>query len=347
MREIQGTRTLLSRGRSVLAAMAVMATACIANAEELIVYGSTPADEWAVYKAAFEAANPDITLTQLHAAGNVVVARVMAEADDPQADVLFDVPATGMVLLARDGLVEPYRPANFEQIDPRLADAGDPPSWFAFSGFATVICYNRIEGEKRNIPAPTSWADLADPIYRGEITVPDPGSSGTGMMFVAGVLELLGEEEGWAYLDALHENVAYYTHSGRKPCALAGTGEHVIGITIENSAIREISGGAPIDAIVPEEGMFWEIASIGLVTGTDQPEAAKRFLDWAASREANQLYADFWSIIAIRELAKPRPHLPSNFLDDLREIDFAWVADNRERIGTEWQRRYATKIEPE
>ena len=316
-------------------------------AEELVIYGSTPADEWAVYKAAFEAANPDITLTQLRDGSGVIIARVIAEQNSPTADVLFDVPATGIITLVEKGLIEPYAPANLAGLDPRLVDDNDPPNWFAFSGYAALICYNRIEGEKKGIPAPTSWADLTDPIYRGEVTVADPGSSGTGLMFVAGILGMMGEEEGWKYLDALNQNVPYYTHSGRKPCTLAGSGEYVVGITLESSAIREIEGGAPLDIIVPDEGMFWEIASVAMVKGTDNPEAAKRFLDWASSHEANTLYSDFWSIIAIRELAKPQAHLPEGFLDNLREFDLAWVAENRERIAAEWQQRYGTKVEPE
>ncbi len=344
MKFVTGARAVALRAALLVAIGGVAASP--AAAEELVVYGATPADEWAVYKAAFEAENPDITLTQLRDGSGVIIARVIAEQNAPRADVLFDIPATGMLTLVEKGLIEPYAPANLAELDPRLVDDNDPPYWFAFSGYAALICYNRIEGEAKGIPAPESWLDLTDPIYRGEVTVADPGSSGTGMMFVAGMLGLLGEEEGWKYLDALNENVPYYTHSGRKPCTLAGAGEYVVGITLESSVIREIDGGAPLDVIVPEEGMFWEIASAGLVKSTDNPEAAKRFLDWASSREANTLYSDYWSIIAIRDLAKPRPHLPASFLDDLREIDFQWIAENRERINAEWQQRYATKIEP-
>lgn len=335
-------------GRAVFVALLFfVAMTRSSAAEELVVYGSTPADEWAVYKAAFEAENPDITLTQFGDASGIIVARILAERGSPKADVIFDIPATGILTLVEEGLIEPYAPAGLADIDPRLIDLHEPPHWFAFSGYAALVCYNREEGAVRNIPPPTSWRDLADPIYRGQITMSDPNSSGTGMMIVAGILATFGEEEGWVFLDRLHENIAFYTHSGSKPCKLAGAGEYTIGLSTENAPIREIKGGAPIDPIIPAEGLFWEIASVGMVKGTDNPEAAQRFLDWASSREANELFADYWSIVAIRDLAKPRPYLPENFLDRLQEIDFEWVADNRERIGAEWQRRYATKIEPE
>ncbi|MDZ4735022.1 MAG: extracellular solute-binding protein [Rhodospirillaceae bacterium] len=335
--------------RALLIAVAFvgLALARPASAEELIVYGSTPADEWAVYKAAFEAENPDITLTHFSDASGIIIARILAERSAPKADVIFDMPATGILTLVEEGLIEPYAPAGLAEIDARLIDKHDPPHWFAFSGYAALVCYNREEGAVRNIPPPTSWRDLADPIYRGQITMSDPNSSGTGMMMVAGILATFGEEEGWAFLDRLHENIAFYTHSGSKPCKLAGAGEYTIGLSNESAPIREIKGGAPIDPVVPEEGMFWEIASVGMVKGTDNQDAAKRFLDWASSRGANALFADHWSIVAIRDLAEPRPYLPENFLDRLQVIDFQWVADNRERIGEEWQRRYATKVEPE
>jgi len=335
---------------ALLAAMlAIMTTVSgsRANGEELVIYGSTPADEWEVYKTAFEAEHPDITLNQFRDGSGSIIARILAERESPQADIIFDMPATGLITLVEEGLVEPYAPANLADLDPRLVDDKNPPDWFAFSGYATLICYNYIEGEKKGIPAPKTWEDLADPIYKGEITYANPTASGTGMMFVAGMLGMLGEEEGWAYLDALHDNIAFYTLSGRKPCTLAGGGEYVVGITLESSVIREINGGAPVEPIVPAEGMFWEIAATAMVKSTQHPEAARTFLDWASSREANTLYSDYWSIIAIRDLAKPQSHLPPNFLDDLRKIDFQWVADNRSRIGEEWQSRYAVKSEQE
>ncbi|MEX2200075.1 MAG: extracellular solute-binding protein [Dongiaceae bacterium] len=335
-------------GRAMLVAVLLLvAMPRSSAAEELVVYGSTRAEEWAVYKSAFEAEHPDITLTQFGDASGIIIARILAERGSPKADVIFDMPATGILTLVEEGLIEPYAPAGLADIDPRLIDLHEPPHWFAFSGYAALVCYNREEGAIRNIPPPTSWRDLADPVYRGQITMSDPNSSGTGMMIVAGILATFGEDEGWAFLDRLHENIAFYTHSGSKPCKLAGAGEYTIGLATENAPIREIEGGAPIDPIIPDEGMFWEIASVGMVKGTDNPEAARRFLDWASSRAANELFADHWSIVAIRDLAKPRPNLPEHFLDRLQKIDFQWVADNRERIGAEWQRRYATKIEPE
>ena len=313
----------------------------------LTIYSTLGFEVFQKYETAFEAANPDIDVQHVHDSGGVVTARLLAEKDNPQADVIWDLQATSVIMMADMGMLEPYKPAGFEALDPRLSDAGDPPAWIGYSAYASLACFNRVEGEKLGIPAPTSWADLADPIYRGRLTMPSPASSGTGFMIVAGFLDMMGEEEGWKYLDALHENIAFYTHGGSKPCKLVGAGEQLVGISYENAVITLRESGAPVDIVLPTEGVFWEIGAVAIVKGTDEIEAAQRLLDWTASPEANAIYAEDWPIVALPGMAKQLPGLPEDFADRLHDSDFEWIAANRERIIEEWQRRYGIKIEPE
>jgi iron(III) transport system substrate-binding protein len=317
------------------------------DVHQLTVYSTLSYDVFQKYETAFEAANPDIDIQHVHDSGGVVMARLLAERDNPQADVIWDLQATSVILLAQEGMLEPYKPAGFDALDPRLSDAGDPPAWFGYSAYASLACYNHVEGEKLGIPAPTSWADLTDPVYRGHVTMPSPASSGTGFMIVAGFLDLLGEEEGWKFLDALHENIAFYTHGGSKPCKLVGAGEQVVGLSYENAVVTLRESGAPVDIVLPTEGVFWEIGAVAIVKGTDELEAAKRLLDWTASPEANAIYAEDWPIVALPGMAKTLPGLPDDFVERLHDSDFEWIAANRERIIAEWERRYGTKTEPQ
>ena len=66
--------------------------------------------------------------------------------------------------------------------------------------------------------------------YKGQLVMPHPASSGTGYLTIAAWLQVMGEAEGWKYMDALHQNIAVYTHSGSAPCVQAATGERLIGI---------------------------------------------------------------------------------------------------------------------
>lgn len=211
--------------------------------------------------------------------------------------------------------------------------------------WTATICFNTEEGARLGLPAPRRWQDLSDPVYRGALTMPDPASSGTGYMMVSGWLQLLGEQGGWAFMDALHRNTALYTHSGSKPCKLAGAGEYPIGLSYDYRAATLKQLGAPLDLIFPEEGLPWDIDASAIVRGTRRQAAARRFMDWNASRAANELFAESWAIVAMPGVATPATHLPADLAGRLMPIDMEWAALNRGRILTEWRRRYQGKSE--
>jgi iron(III) transport system substrate-binding protein len=156
----------------------------------------------------------------------------------------------------------------------------------------------------------------------------------------------MGEEKGWAYMDALHQNIAAYTHSGSKPCRQAGAGEYTIGLSFEYRANKTKKDGAPIEVILPKEGLGWDMEAIGIVKTTKKLEAAKKLADWAVSEEANRLYAQNFAIVALPGIASRLEHVPGDIESMLIKNDFAWAAANRERILAEWSKRYDGKSEP-
>ena len=75
-------------------------------------------------------------------------------------------------------------------------------------------------------------------------------------------------------------------------------------------------------------------------------DAAKKLADWASSREAMELYAKNFAIVAVPGIAKPLPNVPADYEKRLVKNDFGWSAKNRDRILTEWNKRYNAKAEP-
>src|SRR5260370_1744468 len=85
----------------------------------------------------------------------------------------------------------------------------------------------------------------------------------------------MGEEAGWKFMDALHQNVSQYLHSGSAPCVQAAKGERLIGIGFDMRGATEKPKGAPIDLIVPKEGLGWEMQVTAIIKGTNNLEPAK------------------------------------------------------------------------
>ena len=204
----------------------------------------------------------------------------------------------------------------------------------------TAFCFNTEVAKKNNLPKPDSWADLAKPVYKGHLVMPNPASSGTGYLSVASILQRLGEENGWKYLDSIHPNMVEYTKSGSKPCKDAAAGERAIGVSFEYSAIEMKKKGAPVEMVLPKEGSGYEIEANGLTKKGAKNPAAKQFLDWAISDEAMGLYAKFFAAVGVAGFPVPEG-LPKDISKVVHPNDFDWSAKNRDRILAEWQKRYA------
>ena len=254
--------------------------------------------------------------------------------------------ATSLLLLKSEGMLEPYKPKGVEKLDPKFVDRDDPPTWVGMDAWVAAVCFNTVEAEKLGLPRPTKWKDLIKPVYKGHVIMPNPNSSGTGFLDVSSWLQMFGEEEGWKFMDALHENIARYTHSGSKPCKLAAAGEIPIGISFAFRGAKLKAKGAPIDIIVPEEGVGWDMEATAIVAGTDNLEAAQTLVDWSISETAMRMYNEGYAVVAMPGIAKPVPFFPENLLEKMIDNDFEWAANNRKRILEEWQKRYGAKSEP-
>ena len=212
--------------------------------------------------------------------------------------------------------------------------------------FLSVVCFNKLEGEKRKAAVPTSWMDLTKPEYRDQIVMPHPASSGTGFLTVAGWIQVMGEKRAWDFMDRLHENVSVYTHSGSAPCVQAAKGERMAGIGFDMRGAKEKTNGAPIDIIIPKEGAGWDMEAAAIVKGTKHLDTAKKVADWVASNGANKLYGRYYAIVAHSSVNAAPPNYPVNAEAAMVNNDFAWMAENRERILAEWAKRYEVKAQP-
>ncbi len=339
----RASRWLTILGAAVLAPT-LLAPAAVA--ETITVYTAVEAEDLKKYAARFNEDHPDIRIKWVRDSTGIITAKLLAEKNNPRADVVWGLAATSLMLLGNEGMFLPYAPKGLEKLDPKFRDSANPPTWVGMDAWVAAICYNTVEGKKNGVPAPRSWKDLTKPVYKGHVVMPNPNSSGTGFLDVSSWLQMFGEEGGWKYMDALHKNIARYTHSGSKPCKLAAAGETTIGISFAFRGARSKAKGAPIEIIIPEEGIGWDMEATAIIKGTKKLDAVKKLVDWSISEKAMRMYNEAYAVVAIPGIAKPVKYFPKETLSKMIKNDFAWAAKNRKRILAEWQRRYDSKSEP-
>jgi iron(III) transport system substrate-binding protein len=336
----------LIKSLSAIAGIGMVSMAAHAATTELTVYSAVEAEDLKKYAARFNQDHPDIKINWVRDSTGIVTAKLLAEKANPQADVVWGLAATSLMLLKNENMLESYKPKNYDQLSPKFKDTSENPVWTGMDAWMAAICYNTVEAEKLGLPKPTSWQDLTNPVYQGHIVMPNPSSSGTGYLDVSSWLQLFGEDKGWEYMDALHNNIGSYTHSGSKPCKLAASGETVIGISFAFRAAKSKKEGAPLDIVFPTEGLGWDMEATAIIKGTKKLEAAKILADWAASQKANEMYNEGYAVVAMPDIAQPVEYFPANAESLMIENDFAWSAANRDAILTQWQQRYDSKSEP-
>ena len=314
-------------------------------ATELTVYTAFEAEDLPRYKAAFEKANPDVQIKWVRDSTGVITAKLLAEKANPRADAVWGLAASSLLLLKSEGMLQAYAPKGVERVEARFKDTSNPPSWVGGDAWAASLCVNTVELKKKNLPMPQSWADLTKPIYKGQIAMPNPASSGTGYLDVSAWLQMWGEQKGWAYMDALHQNIASYTHSGSKPCKDAARGEVTIGVSFDFRAAKTKTEGAPVEVVVPTEGVGWDAEAAAIIKGTDFEGASKKLMDFAVSDAALAEYNKGFAVLSVPGKAKPVPNFPADIEKKMIKNDFAWAAKNRERILAEWSKRYDGKSE--
>ena len=346
----------------VIALAAVSLTGCVKKAgsgesggegaaeeDVLNVYTALEDEQINEYLKEFKEKYPDVTVNITRDSTGVITSKLLAEKDNPVADVVWGLSATSLLVLAQNDMLEAYAPEGVDRILPEFKDDADVPEWVGIDAWETAFIVNKEVLQSKGIDTvPKSYQDLLDPKYEGLIAMSNPASSGTGLLTVNGVLALYGEDEGWEYLDQLDKNVAVYMHSGSQPAKSTAAGEYGIGVSFGYRCIKsaEEVGSDICEAVFPEEGSGWDMEANALIKKDSVKETSKKFLDWAISDNIMQKYAQNYPIVATGTGDNIPAGYSSNPLDQLMDnIDFNKAAKERDSILKKWSDRYDGKSE--
>ena len=166
-----------------------------AQKTELLVYTALETDQIKAYEEGFKKANPNIDIKWVRDSTGVITAKLLAEKANPQADLVVGTSASSLAVFANEGMLQPYAPKGLDKISPQYRDPKNPPEWVGMDVYGATICFNTVEAAKLGLPKPETWKDLTKPVYKGKIVMPNPASSGTGYLDVAGWLQMWGEAD--------------------------------------------------------------------------------------------------------------------------------------------------------
>lgn len=234
----------------------------------------------------------DVKTSYIRNGSGSTFAKIEAEKKNPQADVWYGGTLDPQSQAGELGLLQPYRSPNVDQIVPRFQDPAKVKGNYTSAIYMGVLGFgvNTDRLKKLGITeVPKCWKDLTDPKFKGEVQIADPQSSGTAYTAIATFTQLWGEKKAFDYFKALHPNVSQYTKSGVAPSRNAARGETAVGIGFLHDYALEKEKGAPLELIVPCEGTGYELGGVSIIKGARNLANAKLFVDWALSKEGQEV----------------------------------------------------------
>lgn len=281
----------LSLRLMTVAAAAFGMSAAAAAADPITVYAPWPNDQIAWVAKQASAAGHDVAFVT--SSGGELFDRLMAERNNPQADVVLGFVDASMATLKSEGLLMAYEPAWAKDLPAAFRDDADKMI-YKFWQTPIVLGYNADALDAA--AAPSSWLDLTQPAYTGKYVI---GSIGwqTTRAYLAGLLARFIDEngdvsdEGWEFMSAFYANAIVVEDGDSKTQAFA-SGEAVIDLNWFGGAFRQANDVGYSLVLVDTEGGTPFIADgLGLMAGSDQAEQAQAFVDWFGGAEFMAQYA--------------------------------------------------------
>ncbi|TCO76864.1 ABC transporter substrate-binding protein [Marinisporobacter balticus] len=255
------------------------------------------------------------------------------------ADIWFTGGADTFINAAQSDLLVAYQAPEANALEEIMKDKNG--YWHGTSLTLVNWVVNKQLIEEKGLKMPETWEDLLQEELKGEVSMPNPASSGTAYNVVSAILQTKGNEEGWKYLEKLIEQVPFFTARGSDPARMVVNGEAIVGINASNGDRELEKNNAHIQLIYPKDGTGWWPQPVAIVKGTNNLEASKVFVDWILSKRGMETLAK----VRNAAVARTDVEVPKGIVDisdiKLFMTDFQANAQKREEILAEWEKHVA------
>ena len=324
---------------AVIVAVFVLGTFTTGQAagKVLHIYEAFDTEEAKLYIEAFEK-ETGIDVEFVRMSSGEVLARVQAEAANPQASVWHAGSNTSHINASTKGLLAPYKPkTDFELTDQLHAKDW---TWTGFYSGAIGFVTNTKFLKEKGLKAPTSWDDLLNPAFSKNIAMAYPYTSGTAYTTYATRIQMFDLNKAldwWEKFDK--QSILQYTKSGTGCIPMVGLGEVAVGIAFSHDILAKgVNKGYPVVMTFPKEGTGYEIGGLSLIKGGPEPELGKKFIDWCFTERAQNLFQKY-NRLPVNPKAKVAKG--SVTLDQVKLIkyDHLWAGKNKGEMIKAWRDR--------
>ena len=308
---------------------------------KLTLYCSVEIDVCEMLVQAFEK-ETGINVAMTRKSSGETFAQIKAEGSNPKGDVWFGGTGDPHLTASQEGLTQEYKSKHFDDLLPAAQNQAVNGNYRTVGIYVGALGYgyNHELIASKGLPIPKSWEDLTNPVYKGEIQIANPNSSGTAYTTLATILQIFGEEKGWDYMKKLHLNIYQYTKSGSAPIKATARGENTIGICFQHDGVKQAKNGLPITVVSPTEGTGYEVGSMSLIAGARNLDEAKIFFDWALSPDTQTLIFTSGKSLQVPANTKAQadPNAPDLSTIKLIDYDFKTYGnkDKRAELLAKW-----------
>ena len=307
------------------------------ESQRLVLYTSHKKEVWWPIVKEFES-RTGIWVDVVEGGTNELLERISAGQNAPAADVMFGGGVESLESY-RDCFAG-YVCKDAAQILPQYRSADD--RWTPFSSLPVVLVYNPKLIDAGHV---TGWADLLAPELRGEIAFADPSVSGSSYTALVTMLCALPDDND-AILQRFAENLdgKMLSGSGEILSAVA-EGSAWVGVTLEETALKRIAAGDEIRMVYPADGTSCVPDGCAIVAEAPHMDNAKAFVDFAVSRDVQQLLQSQFCRRSVRSDIEPASKLPQ--LDQIALVDYdvSWASGHRDAVLMSWA--FYLNTEPE
>lgn len=307
----------------------------IAAAEPAVCYNCPP--EWADWGTMLKIIDEklDIQMPADNKNSGQSLSQMIAEREAPVNDVAYWGVTTG--IQAKDeGVVEPYKPALFDEVPEGLKDPEG--NWFAVhsGSIGFFVNVDALSGA----PVPQCYADLLKPEYQGMVGYLDPASAFVGYASAVAINDGLGGtlqdfDPSIDFFRKLSENdpiVPMQTSYAR-----VVSGEIPIMLDYDFNAYRaKYEEDGNFEFVIPCEGSIAVPYVMSLAADAPHPEAGKKVLDFVLSDEGQQVWANAY-LRPARNVELPEDvaarFLPAAEYERVSAVDYAAMAEAQSRFA--------------